>query len=259
MSVRILPFVLAFSLWLVACGGGSSLSSEERAIPAPAVQPEAETAVLATATAVATATATAEFPALADLDPGWTRIEPGGETRCAHNTPYAYWVRPGAVNKLLVYFEGGGGCWSAETCAPGSDFYDSDVTAQDNPVTRDGVLNFDNPANPFRDYAAVYIPSCTGDVHWGNNVQTYARADGSELTIYHRGFVNAGAALEWVYSNVAAPQSIFLTGCSAGSVGSIVFAPYVIERYPEAAVTQLGDSLAFVFHRNEFFLLQLGR
>jgi hypothetical protein len=32
-------------------------------------------------------------------------------------------------------------------------------------------------------------------------------------------------------------------------VGSIAFAPYVIERYPEAAVTQLGDSLAFVFHR----------
>src|SRR5689334_19223009 len=55
---------------------------------------------------------------------GWTRIEPGGETRCAHDTPFAYWVRPGMVNKLLVFFQGGGACFDANTCAPGSGQYD---------------------------------------------------------------------------------------------------------------------------------------
>src|SRR5688572_25884181 len=52
-----------------------------------------------------------------DLTPGeWHKIEPGGETSCAHATPYAYWVRIGSRNDLLVYFQGGGGCWNADTC-----------------------------------------------------------------------------------------------------------------------------------------------
>jgi hypothetical protein len=42
---------------------------------------------------------------------------------------------------------------------------------------------------------------------------------------------------------------VFISGCSAGSVGSIAFAPYIIQQYPNARVAQLGDSLAFVFHR----------
>ena len=44
-------------------------------------------------------------------------------------------------------------------------------------------------------------------------------------------------------------KSVFVTGCSAGSVGSITHAPYIIEQYPGVPVTQLGDSLAFVYHR----------
>jgi hypothetical protein len=86
-------------------------------------------------------------------------------------------------------------------------------------------------------------------VHWGNHTQTYPAANGEPLTIHHRGFVNATAALEWVYANFSSPESIFVTGCSAGSPGSMAFAPYVIQHYPQAKVAQLGDSLAFVFHR----------
>ena len=40
-----------------------------------------------------------------------------------------------------------------------------------------------------------------------------------------------------------------MSGCSAGSVGSAFHADAIIERYPDARVTQVGDSLAFVFHR----------
>jgi hypothetical protein len=69
------------------------------------------------------------------------------------------------------------------------------------------------------------------------------------VTIEHRGFVNAMAAVRWAYRNVPAPDTVLVTGCSAGSVGSAAFAPYVIEHYPEADVRQLGDSLAFVFDR----------
>src|SRR5688572_5624660 len=66
------------------------------------------------------------------LPPGWSRIEPGGETTCAHDTPYAYWVRPGTRDDLLVYFQGGGGCWNADTCRDTGEefngFYDSRIS-----------------------------------------------------------------------------------------------------------------------------------
>lgn len=242
MNVRWLIASLVVGLLLAACGRGTPPPPEpSTAIPSPATTPTPEPAP-------ATNTPVTVGPALADLEPGWTKVEPGGDTRCALDTPYAFWVRPGTVNKLLVFFQGGGGCWSAETCAPGSSFYDYAVSSDDNPDGQPGILD-NSPNNPFRDYHAVYIPSCTGDVHWGDNVQIYAAADGNDLTIYHRGFANARAALAWAYDNLLAPESVFVTGCSAGSVGSIAHSPYIIEQYPEARVTQLGDSLAFVFHR----------
>lgn len=189
----------------------------------------------------------ASLPTLDELGKGWTKVEPGGETRCAHDTPYAYWVRPGSNDKLLLYFQGGGGCWNAETCAPGSTFYDDDVTAADDPNSRaGGVFALNNQQNPFKDHTIVYMPSCTGDVHWGDNLQEYPRSDDSTLEIYHRGFVNASAGLEWAYANVPDPESIFMTGCSAGAIGSIVHSAYVIEQYPDVPITQVGDSLALV-------------
>jgi hypothetical protein len=42
---------------------------------------------------------------------------------------------------------------------------------------------------------------------------------------------------------------VFVTGCSAGSIGSILHAPRVIRQYPRARVAQLGDSLGYLFSR----------
>jgi hypothetical protein len=39
---------------------------------------------------------------------------------------------------------------------------------------------------------------------------------------------------------------VVVAGCSAGSVGSILHAPRIIERYPDARVVQLGDSLGYL-------------
>jgi hypothetical protein len=31
---------------------------------------------------------------------------------------YRFFVRPGDPDKLMIYLQGGGGCWSRETCDP---------------------------------------------------------------------------------------------------------------------------------------------
>lgn len=149
----------------------------------------------------------------------------------------------------MFYLQPGGGCWDYGSCRPGSGFFDDSVTSGDDPSDEGGIFDFANPDNPFRAATFVYVPSCTGDVHSGDKVHTYSSSEGDSVTIHHKGFVNVRAALEWTYANVPAPRSVFATGCSAGSAGSALVAPYLIEHYPRARAAQLGDSLAFVFHR----------
>ena len=244
--IRTAIFTFVLLLFLIGCSQPDD--------PTPQPQPgEAATESSSVATAQPEVTATDEpeedtaVDQIPNLEEGWTKIEPGADTRCAHDTPFSFWVRPGTVNKLLVYFQGGGGCWDGETCQVGSNFYDSSVGANDSPERRGGILDFDNPENPFADYHAVYVPSCTGDVYLGSNIQTYETDDGEDIEIYHYGFVNLNAALDWAFANVLSPESVFVTGCSAGSVGSIRAAPHLIHHYSDAEVIQLGDSLGFVF------------
>jgi hypothetical protein len=185
---------------------------------------------------------TSTWPMLSNLPEGWTKIEPAEDTRCAHNTPYAFWVRPGTTNDVFVYFQGGGGCYDAETCGQTGSYKDA-VTDNDNPgYMIGGVFNLNHPENPFRDYTMVFVPYCTGDVHAGNRVETYTTDSGRTFEVYHRGYVNASTALNWIYANFEQPDSIFITGCSAGSIGSILHAPHLIQHYPQTSVIQLGDS-----------------
>ena len=181
----------------------------------------------------------------APADRSWQRVEPGGATRCARGGKYAFWLRRADPKKLLVFFQGGGGCFDVRTCRPGSSWFDDRIDAYDDPAVSGGILDFAHPDNPFRDYSVVYIPSCTGDVHTGSRLVSY----GSGLRVHQKGFLNARAALARAYREFPDPDAVFVTGCSAGSVGSAFHADAIIGRYPDARVTQLGDSLAFLFHR----------
>ncbi len=190
----------------------------------------------------------APLAGITKLAPGWNTIEPGGETICSRGGPFKYYVRPGTVNRLVVEFRGGGACWSATTCSFAGSLFQETVT--DDPVVVDpesvsGIYDHENQDNPFRDWHHVYIPYCTGDIHWGDNVATYGEGD-SAVTIQHKGAVNVRAALAWVYENVPAPEKVFVTGCSAGAYGSILWSAHVREHYKKAAVYQFGDSGAGV-------------
>jgi hypothetical protein len=182
-------------------------------------------------------------PATPVLSAGWTKIEPGGDTICALGTPYAFYVHPGTVNRLVVYFEGGGACWNDFTCSDPATYFDSavDNTGPEYMYLADGIGNFDNPDNPFKDWFFVFVSYCTADVHWGDATHTYT-IGGEETTIYHKGFVNVSAVLDWIQANFEEPEKIFVTGRSGGSYGSILGAAYIQTLYPDVPVYQLGDS-----------------
>ena len=197
-------------------------------------------------------------PEVPNLPAGWNRIAPAGETICANGSEYAFYVNPGTVNKLVVDFQGGGACWNDGTCSqpsnPENEFdglYVDGVYGSPEDAGFGGIYDREDPANPFRDWYHVRISYCTADLHLGDNVATYTVPDG-ELTVNHKGAVNASAGLRWVFDNFSAPETVFVTGVSAGAYASIVWLPEIADQYPDADVYQLGDSGAGVVTENFF-------
>ncbi|HVS64137.1 MAG TPA: pectin acetylesterase-family hydrolase [Thermoanaerobaculia bacterium] len=197
---------------------------------------------------------------LADLGPGWNPIEPGGETICSDGSPYRFFVRVGDPEKLMVYLQGGGGCWTGETCDPdGRPTYkrvaETELRSAAGTAPEEGALHgvfaFGHPENPFAGYSVVLVPYCTGDVHLGDTVAGYTAPAGTtsegeehpehEVAVHHKGWVNGQAALAWTAEHFAEPETVFVTGSSAGAIPSPVYARQLAETYPGARVVQLGD------------------
>ncbi len=110
----------------------------------------------------------------------------------------------------------------------------------------DGIYDHQKNNNPLKDWTHVVIPYCTGDIHWGEHDKTYTKANGESFTIHHRGAVNAKAVFEWVKEKIKKPKKFLVTGCSAGSYGSIYWAPHYRKLFPKALMSQMGDSGAGV-------------
>jgi len=180
-------------------------------------------------------------------------IVPGGDTVCARGTPYRFYVRGGDPEKVIIDFQGGGACWDEATCAAGESIYFQEPPSYDefegmiDGVLWGGYYELDNPDNPFAGWTLIHIPYCTGDIHWGDAVVDYT----SDLTIHHRGFVNARTTLDWVAERYQ-PKQILVSGFSAGSYGAIGHSPHIAEQHPEAEIAVLGDSGAGVI-TDEFF------
>ncbi len=178
----------------------------------------------------------------------WETVVPGGDTICSDGSPYRFFVHRGDPAKLLIEFEGGGACWSGSTCE--ADVYNRSVIS-DPEVARQtgqlqGIYDRTNPANPLKDFTHVYIPYCTGDLHWGNSATRYSGLAGNTYVIQHKGATNASAALNWAGANVAAPSQLVVAGCSAGGYGAALWSAKIARAYPGARMVELADSAAGV-------------
>jgi hypothetical protein len=189
-----------------------------------------------------------EMPSLDELDEGWNTLTPGGDTVCSLGTPYLFHVRPGANDKLLLFFNGGGACWSGEACdvevEPNIHTPVAEVANDPRENGGTGIFNLENEENPFADYTMVFLPYCTGDVFVGAGETTYTyEVDGEEkeITIYHNGYVNTTTVLDWVYTNVDSPATVVVAGSSAGALGSAFYTGPVAEHYSDASVVHIGD------------------
>jgi hypothetical protein len=180
------------------------------------------------------------------LSKGWNRIPGRFGTGCAHDSTFAFRVRPGLPDKVMIFLNGGGACWRAAECDPrGKPTYTMTSDSANDVSVRTGIFDVANPANPVRDYTMVFIPYCTGDVHLGTREVEYQSTNAKGVTrtfaVRHGGAANVEAVLDWVYTNLKSPRVVFVTGISAGAIPSPVIAAKIARHYPRARVVQLGD------------------
>lgn len=193
----------------------------------------------------ATAEAQETLPRFDELKHGWNTLTPRGRTSCALASDYHFFVRPGASDRLLVYFAGGGACWNGRDCDPEGQATYQHVVDTQQPERQRGIFDVRQPQNPFAAYSMVFVPYCTGDVHLGDQDTTYTIPDarGSRrLRIRHRGQVNAMAAVQWIHANFAAPRQLFVAGGSAGAIATPFYASLLAQHYRQARVIGLSDA-----------------
>lgn len=162
-------------------------------------------------------------------------------------TPWKMWARKGSVNKLLIYFQGGGACWNNLTC--GANQCDLTVDAGDDPNNFGdgsglGLMDTTNPDNPFADWHKVFVPYCTCDIHWGNGVGRYPGLLTPTPVVEHRGRVNAAFAEKYAREHFINPDQIMVAGSSAGGLGAIFNSLWIHEAFPSSQILTLGDAAA---------------
>ncbi|MEW6271052.1 MAG: pectin acetylesterase-family hydrolase [Thermodesulfobacteriota bacterium] len=179
-------------------------------------------------------------------DAQFTTISPVGTTpylgrgyapTCMNGSPYHFFVKRGSVNKLLMYYQGGGACWEQLTCAVPVCDTSVNPNGGDNPNNQSsGFADRSNPANPFRDWSIVFVSYCSCDIHFGDAAQDYP------LHVEHRGYQNARVVEKWAREHFLDPEEVFVTGSSAGAYGAWFHAPLLHEVWPNAEFNVLADA-----------------
>ena len=199
-------------------------------------------AVVATGAAGASTPPTTE-PAATDAavaDSEWTAIDAPEDCMCADGAPFNFFERPADPAKVVFFLEGGGACFTPESCAftdEPTTLYDWNIGPDDDPATMSGIFDLANAENPFAGYSFVYVPYCTGDVHLGDSAHEYS----PDLTVEHRGWANGNAAVSYLAEQYADAEQIVVVGESAGSIAAAPYAATIGEVLPEAQITVFAD------------------
>jgi len=232
---------LALALWLCGCSSGASSATSPAGVAAPGKPPI--TPCTADGSAPVPADRCTTDPTDTTLPPcfTWLKVEIPG-TVCSDGSQFKFFVNySNTSNDLEVSFEPGGACWDYDSCS-GNDGIRG--AANPNGIPDDHMSNYQylnflrRPSdagasqNPAESYNMVFVSYCTGDVHTGDNVETYTSSgpvdggtgpDGSgQLTYIHAGHANTLAVIAWMQQSFPIVPRLFVTGCSAGGAGALL-------------------------------------
>jgi hypothetical protein len=176
-------------------------------------------------------------------------------THCLDGTPAGYYHGASPSNtssRWVVFFEGGGACYSLDSCAArATTTLGSSAKWAQNYSQNDNLLSADPAVNPvFYDAHKIYIPYCTGDVHGGTRSAPlnaswpfFFSGHGNVVTIIHElataHFSSGGDA--------ATPAHLLVTGSSAGGLGTLLNADYIADVLGASAIVTAAPQAGWFF------------
>jgi Pectinacetylesterase len=174
----------------------------------------------------------------------WTWV-PFADALCADGTATGIGVNlTDKSRRVLVFLQGGGGCWSDLTCYGlktalhiTGGYGEADFKEDQAMYLGTGFFDRQDPTNPFKDYSMVFVPYCTGDIHAGNNVVDY---NGTKT--YHVGFKNVQAYLSRLVPTFASAERVYLAGTSAGGFGAAINWWQTQQAFGKVRVDMINDS-----------------
>ena len=172
----------------------------------------------------------------------WYEVSPEGST-CSEGSPWHGLVRLGTENKVVVFFVGGGVSLDEEMSRTNAQRWSfaPTVILQDY-IVEQGILS-DSPENPFLDWTMLVIEYATGDFHVGTNELCLVDEENNEQVIYHTGYRNYELFMDEVLPLIGAPDTVVVTGSSAGGFAPALLTDDVMSRIPSATnVTACVDS-----------------
>lgn len=232
------PRTVRTILPLLLCGAllGAACSSD------PVADPLAEE--LPTTSTVAQDAATEGAEAGAGTDSTWQMVRTPADCKCSDGSPFHFWVRRGDPERVLFFLQGGGACFSAETCGPARPTFTRNLVGEDGGDAEapeaSGIFDLDEPENPFADHSIVYVPYCTGDLHLGNATHDY----GDGVVVHHNGLSNASTALTATAALFPDATEVVVAGASAGSAGAPMYGGLAHDVLPDARITVVADGSA---------------
>jgi hypothetical protein len=234
---------------VVACGDGSG-SPRTDGTPVPTGTPISRTE----GTPIAGAAGWTWVP-FADAFCTDAIEQPSGATRFGESTTgLAISWGPETSAELVVFLQGGGACWDFFTCGGATDLVPK--TASAGPFgpaefARDihdryprSWVRRENLPDTLRDATVVFVPYCTGDVHAGDAVTTYASPlPGREAATWrHVGHANVLAFLKRLGATFPKLDRLVVSGSSAGGFGSLANYPAFRRQWPDAKAYLVDDS-----------------
>jgi hypothetical protein len=164
----------------------------------------------------------------------WTWV-PFPEAKCRSGSEAGLSVNLNPSSKrVMIYLEGGGACFDAQTCGS-----NPDSVGSQNPGNS-GVFARSRSENPVADWNYVYVPYCTGDVHMG--AEKAGQIAGVTGTQQFVGRLNITAFLHRLVPTFSDAEQVVLTGVSAGGFGAASNAAYVQWAFGEVPLTLVDDS-----------------
>jgi hypothetical protein len=157
----------------------------------------------------------------------WTWVPVSG-TMCGDGSPTGIAVNPAPADStdgvVLVVLDGGGACWGSGGFAcpwyaePGPFGAAELEVAVNGGLDAGTILDRRVTSTPFAGATLVFVPYCTGDVHWGDSEPTYPGYG----VWHHAGKANLEKDVAWLKDHLEQPRKLVVAGSSAGGFGSLL-------------------------------------